>query len=148
MKVILLQDIQGTGKKEQILEVSDGFARNFLFPKKLAVEATPAALNAITRSKAADTHREALKRQEAVTLCEKLQKGTVRVSARAGENGRLYGSITAQEVADALTAQHGIKVEKQRVKLPEAIRGLGEYVISVWLYAGVSAEMQLKVEQQ
>lgn len=145
MKVILLADIKGTGKKEEIVNVSDGYARNFLFPRKLAVEATSSAMNAVKRSKAAEDHRESLKRQEAMETAEKLRKKEIRLSARAGEKGRLYGSITGQEVADALEAQHGIKVEKRRVELSEPIRAVGEYEASVWLYAGISIPMRVIV---
>jgi len=146
MKVILLADVKGTGKKEQILEVSDGYARNFLFPRKLAVEATSTAMNSVQRAKAAEDHRESLRRQEAMDLAEKLRKQVIRLHARAGEKGRLYGSITGQEVADALEAQHGVKVEKRRVELSEAIRSIGEYEASVWLYAGITIPMRVVVE--
>jgi large subunit ribosomal protein L9 len=145
MKVILLQDIPGTGKKDQVLQVSDGFARNFLLPKTMAKEATSEVLNSIQKSKAAEAHRETLRKQGAAASAERLRKGVVTVAARAGEGERLYGSVTAQEVADALSAQHGIAIEKRRVELPEAIRALGEYEISVWLYAGVTVPMTLKV---
>ncbi|HML48899.1 MAG TPA: 50S ribosomal protein L9 [Clostridia bacterium] len=145
MKVILLQDVAGSGKKDQIVNVSDGYARNFLFPKKLAREATAEALNAIERAKAAEKHREALRKQEALDLAEKLKKGLITVCARGGEGGRLYGSITAQEIGDALKAQHGVDIDKRKIELPESIRNVGDYTISVWLYAGVSTEMRLKV---
>ncbi|MDR3051538.1 MAG: 50S ribosomal protein L9 [Oscillospiraceae bacterium] len=145
MKVILLQDIKGTGKKDQILEVSDGYARNFLFPKKLALEASNASLNAVQRAKAAEAHRESVQRAEAVALAEKLKGGVISVTARAGEKGRLYGSITAQEVADALAAQHGIQLEKRRIELAEPIREVGDTEISVWLYANVTTKMVVKV---
>lgn len=145
MKVILLADVKGTGSKEQIVEVSDGYARNFLFPRKLAMEATSTAMNAVQRAKAAEDHRESLRRKEAVETGEKLRNKTINLSARAGEKGRLYGSITGQEVADALEAQHGIKVEKRRVELSEPIRAIGEYEVSVWLYAGITVPMQVHV---
>ena len=99
MKVILLQDVKGSGKKDQIIEASDGYARNFLFPKKLAVEATSSALNAVNKAKEAEAHRESVRRAEAETLARKLKGGIIRVTARGGEGGRLYGSVTAQEVA-------------------------------------------------
>lgn len=146
MKVILLQDVKGTGKKEQILEVSDGFARNYLLPRKLAVEASPAALNAINRSKAAEEHRENLRRKEALENAEKLRKKAIHMRARAGEKGRLYGSITGQEVADALEKQHGVKIDKRKVELSEPIRAVGEYEATVWLYAGVTIKMRVVVE--
>lgn len=146
MKVILLQDVKGTGKKDQIIEASDGFARNFLFPKKLAVEATPAALNAVNKAKAAEQHREDMRKAEAQELARKLSGRVIRVSARAGEGGRLYGSVTAQEIADALNSQHGVKIEKRRVELPEPIRTASDTEVSVWLYPGITAKMTVKID--
>ena len=145
MKVILLQDVPGSGKKEQIINVADGYARNFLFPKKLAAEATDAALANIERHKAALKHKEAKAKEQAVELAGKIAGGVVRVSARAGDSDRLYGSVTAEQVADALNKQFGVAVEKRRITLPEAIRNVGEYPITVWLAAGVEAGMKLNV---
>ncbi|MDR1569151.1 MAG: 50S ribosomal protein L9 [Oscillospiraceae bacterium] len=146
MKVILLEDIPGSGKKDQILQVSDGYARNYLIPKKLAREATADALNSIERAKSAEKHRETKRRQEAQELAAKLSKGVVTVTARAGDKSdHLYGSVTAEQVADALAQQFHISIEKRRITLPEAIRKLGEFQITVWLYAGVEATMTLRV---
>ena len=121
MKVILLKDIKGTGKKDQILEVSDGFGRNYLLPRKLAVEATSEALNSIEKSKSAAKHREDVKKNDAETAARELKGKTVTVKVRAGENGRLYGSITTQEIADALKAQHGVELDKRKIELDEKI---------------------------
>ncbi|GHU82645.1 50S ribosomal protein L9 [Clostridia bacterium] len=145
MKVILLADVKGTGTKEQIVNVSDGYARNFLLPKKLAVEATATSMNAVQRAKSAEDHRETLRRQDAVEKAEFLRKKEIRLTARAGERGRLYGSITGQEVADALEAQHKVHVEKRRVELAEPIRTVGEHEVSVWLYPGVTVPMTVVV---
>jgi len=148
MKVILLADVKGTGKKEQIVNVSDGFARNFLFPRKLAVEATSTVLNSVERAKAAEDHRENQRRKEAADMAERLRSKEIRMSARAGERGRLYGSITGQEVADALEAQHGAKIDKRKVELSEPIRAVGEYEASVWLYAGITVTMKVVVKAE
>lgn len=145
MKVILLQDIKGTGKKDQVIEVSDGFARNYLFPKKLAAEANASAINAVQKAKSAETYREQMRKEEALALAVKLKGQVIKVSGRAGEAGRLYGSITAQEVADALNAQHQVQVDKRRVDLAEPVRTVGESEVSVWLYAGVTVKMVLQV---
>ncbi|MDR1598758.1 MAG: 50S ribosomal protein L9 [Oscillospiraceae bacterium] len=145
MKVIFLEDVPGTGKKDQIAAVSDGYARNFLLPRKLAREATPDALNAIQRAKSAEQHREVKRKQDAEELARKLNKGAIVVAARHGESDRLYGSVTAQEIAEALNAQYHVNIEKRRVELPEPIRALGEYPVTVWLYAGVEANMIVKV---
>ncbi len=148
MKVILLQDVKGTGKKEQIVEVSDGYARNFLLPRKIAVEATATAANAIKHAKAAEEHRESLRKKEALETAERLRGKEIRLTARCGEKGRLYGSITGQEVADALAAQHGVRVEKRHVELSDPIRAVGEYTASVWLYSGISVPMKVLVEAE
>lgn len=145
MKVILLKDIKGTGKKDQIIEASDGFARNYLFPKGLAREATAANLNAIENAKAAQQHREDLEKKQAMEDAARLNGQIVRVEARGAQGGRLYGSVTSQEIADALQKQYGVKVEKRRIEAAN-IRNAGDFSISVWLYAGITAKMTARVE--
>ena len=145
MKVILLKDIKGTGKKDQIIEASDGYARNFLFPKGLAREATTTNVNAIRNAQSAQKHREDVERQQAQETAKTLAGKIVRVEARGAEGGRLYGSVTSQEIAAALEKQYGVKVEKRRIDSPN-IRNSGDYTVSVWLYAGITAEMTARVE--
>ena len=145
MKVILLKDIKGTGKKDQIIEASDGYARNFLFPKGLAREANAANLNAIENAKSAKKHREDVERANAKEVAAKLAGKVIRISARGAEGGRLYGSVTSQEIAAALEKQYGVKVEKRRIEVAN-IRNAGDFTVSVWLYAGITAEMTAKVE--
>ena len=145
MKVILLKDIKGTGKKDQIIEASDGYARNFLFPKGLAREANAANLNAIENAKSAKKHREDVERANAQEVAAKLAGKVIRISARGAEGGRLYGSVTSQEIADALEKQYGVKVEKRRIEVSN-IRNAGTFTASVWLYAGITAEMSVQVE--
>ena len=145
MKVILLKDIKGTGKKDQIIEASDGYARNFLFPKGLARESNAANLNAIENAKSAKKHREDVERANAQEVAAKLAGKVIRISARGAEGGRLYGSVTSQEIADALEKQYGVKVEKRRIEVAN-IRNAGDFTVSVWLYAGITAEMTAKVE--
>lgn len=145
MKVILLKDIKGTGKKDQIIEASDGYARNFLFPKGLAREANAANLNAIENAKSAKKHREDVERANAQEVAAKLAGKVIRISARGAEGGRLYGSVTSQEIADALEKQYGVKVEKRRIEVAN-IRNAGDFTVSVWLYAGITAEMTARVE--
>ena len=145
MKVILLKDIKGTGKKDQIIEASDGFARNFLFPKGLAREASATNLNAIENAKAAQKHREDVERTKAEETRKALSGKAIKIVARGAEGGRLYGSVTAQEIADELFKQYGVKVEKRRIDVAN-IRNAGDFTVSVWLYAGITAEMTAKVE--
>lgn len=145
MKVILLQEVKGTGRKDQILEVSDGFARNFLLPRKLAREATAEALNSIEKAKEAQQHREDVKKSEAEHKARDLKGKLVVVKAKAGEGGRLYGSVTAAEIADALKAQHAIEVDRRKIELEEPIRSAGQTTFSVRLTAGVVTRMLLNV---
>ena len=145
MKVILLADVQGTGKKDTILNVSDGFARNMLFPKKLAVEATPNAVRDIERKRAAEEKLEQERREEAMAKSKALRDQVIRIQAKGGETGRLYGSITSQEIADALKQQHGFEIDKRKIEC-DPIRQAGETVITVRLYTGITAPMKVSVE--
>lgn len=145
MKVILLKDIKGTGKKDQIIEASDGYARNFLFPKGLAREANATNLNAIENAKSAQKHREDVERAKAEEIRKEISGKVIRITARGAEGGKLYGSVTAQEIADALNKQYGVKVEKRKIDVAN-IRNAGDFTVSVWLYAGITAEMTAKVE--
>ena len=145
MKVILLKDIKGTGKKDQIIEASDGYARNYLLPRGLAREANAANLNAIENAKSAQKHREDVERAQAQETARKLAGKVIAVRARGAEGGRLYGSVTSAEIAAELEKQYGVKVEKRRIDVKN-IRNAGEYTAGVWLSAGITAEMTVKVE--
>ena len=143
MKVILLQDIRGTGKKDQIVEASDGYARNYLIPRKLAKEATAEALNSIERAKSADKHREDVKRAEAEAKARELKGKVIQLSVRGGENGKLYGAVTSAQVAEALAAA-GIEIERKNISLPD-IKELGEFEGKVKCYKGVFANIKVNV---
>lgn len=147
MKVILLKDIKGTGKKDQIIEASDGFARNYLFPRKLAVEASNANLNAIETAKSAQSHRKEVEKEEAKVLAKKMSDMTVEIAVRAGENGRLFGKVTNQEVADALKAKYGMEVDKRKISI-DTIKEVGDAEAVVKLYPEVSAKLKLKIVPQ
>ena len=146
MKVVLLKDVKNIGKRDEILNVSDGYARNFLFPQKMAVEATPGALKEIERKRAAQDAREAERLAEAKEKASRLSGKIIHLAVKCGEKGRLYGSVTAQEVADALEEQHGVTVDKRKIDLGDSIREVGVREISVWLYSGVTTPMKLSVE--
>ncbi len=144
MKVILLKDIKGTGKKDQIIEASDGFARNYLFPRKLAMEASAANLNAIENAKSAQSHRKEVERQEAQELAKKMGEMTLEIAVRAGENGRLYGKVTNQEVADALKAKYGMDVDKRKISVG-AIKEVGAAEAVIKLYPEIAAKVKLNI---
>ena len=145
MKVILLQDIKGTGKKDQIVEASDGFARNYLIPRKMAREATSEAINAIEKSKSADKHREDVRRAEAEERSRKLKGKVVQLTVRGGENGKLYGAVTNDQIAEALKQQHGIEIDKRKLEMEEPIKTAGQSFVTLKLMAGVSTRMIVNV---
>lgn len=148
MKVILLQDVKDHGKRDEIVNVSDGYARNFLFPRKWAMEATPGALKEIERKRAAEAAREAERRTEAEKVAAQLKNKVIELTVRCGAQGRLYGSITNAEIAQALEKQHGVKVDKRKIELPEAIRQVGDVHVSVWLYNSVTTPMLVRVKAE
>ena len=146
MKVVLLKDVKSIGKRDDIVNVSDGYARNFLFPQKLAAEATPGALKEIQRKRAAQDAREAEMLAEARQKAEALKGKIIALEVKCGEKGRLYGSVTSAEVAEALEKQHGVKVDKRKIDIGDPIRETGMRTISVWLYSGVTTPMKLDVQ--
>jgi len=146
MKVVLLKDVRNIGKRDDIVTVSDGYARNFLFPQKLAAEATPGALKEIQRKRAAQDAREAEMLAEARKKADALKDQVITLEVKCGEKGRLYGSVTSAEVAEALEKQHGVKVDKRKIDIGDPIRETGVRTISVWLYSGVTTPMKLDVQ--
>ena len=147
MKVILLQDVKGKGKKGQMLEVSDGYARNFMLPKKMAIEATPDAINTMRMNDKATQERIAKEKAEALATSKKLRELTITVTAKGGGNGRLFGSITNQEIADALTKQSGIKQDKRKIVLSETIKNVGTYTATCKLGYEITAPLTVKIEE-
>ncbi len=145
MKVILLADVKGTGKKQEIVNVSDGYARNFLFPKGLAKEATPGAAKEVEKKQAAERAREMERRLTAEKKAASLRGKVITVKAKCGAQGRLYGSVTGAEIAEALKEQHGVEVDKRKIDLSEPIRTVGETDIVVKLYPEISAKMTVRV---
>ena len=145
MKVILNADVKGKGKKGDIVTVSDGYARNFLFPKKLAVEANSSNLNAATISKNAEIHRKQVAKEEALALGEKLKSVIVELKGKCGDGTRLFGSVTSQEVADAINKQMGTNIDKKKITINSPIKELGEYTVSLKLFAEISVPVKINV---
>ena len=127
MKVILQQDVRGQGKKGQMVEVSDGYARNFLLPKKLAVTATPESINTMKQQEKARKAQMAAEKAEAEAVSKKLEGLMVKISAKVGEGGRLFGAVTAKEISEALAAQHGLNIAKTKLVLEDPIKSCGSY---------------------
>ena len=133
MKVILMQDVKGQGKKGQLIEVSDGYARNFLLPKKAAVIATAENVNTMKQQEKARKAQEAAEKAEAQATAKKLEGLSVKIVAKAGEGGRLFGAVTAKEIAEALSAQHGVTIQKSKLVLDEPIRTCGGFQVKAKL---------------
>ena len=147
MKVILKQGVHKLGQAGALVEVSDGYARNFLFPKGLALEATPGKLNEWKTEQARQKAKDEKKHAEALELQKRLQGRSVVVEGKAGENGKLFGSITAAQVAEALASQHDLKdIDKRDIKLDETVKSAGNFAFAVKLYPGVQADMTLTVK--
>ena len=147
MKVILTQDVKGKGKKGQMIEVSDGYARNFMLPKKLAIEATPDAVNTMRMNDKATAERIAREKAEALATSKKLRELTIVVTAKGGGNGRLFGAVTTQEIATALEKQAGIKLDKRKIVLGETIKNVGTYTATCKLGYEITAPLSVKIEE-
>ena len=147
MKVILLQDVRGKGKRGQLVEVSDGYARNYMLPRKLAMEATPDAINTMRMNDKATQERQAKERAEAVALSKKMKERTLTVAAKGGGAGRLFGSVTNQEIADALSAA-GISLDKRKIILDEPIKTVGVYTVRCKLGYEITGELRVKIEEK
>lgn len=147
MKVLLLADVKGQGKKDQIVEVSDGYARNFLFPKKLAVVADAKVMSEAKSKEEAKQFRLKEEKAAAKALAEKLAALTVRITASSGGDGRLYGSITSKDIAEKLKEQHKIEVDKRKLVLQDNIKAYGTYEVEVKVYPEISAKLKVTVSE-
>lgn len=148
MKVILTQDVKGQGKKGQAVNVSDGYARNFLLPKGLAVVADAAAMNDLKNKEASRLHKIEVDRAAANEVKAKLETLTVKIGATAGADGRLYGSVTSKEIAQSLEDQHKITIDKRKIDLPDPIRAFGSYSITVKLYTDVIGKINVVISDK
>lgn len=148
MKVILLQDIKSLGKKGDIVETAEGYGRNYLLPRKLAKEANAANLNQAKQDKATAAHRAAQQKDEAVVLGAQVHKVVVHLKVRLGDNGKMFGSVTSKDVAEALIKQTGIQIDRRKVELKTAVKGLGEYTAVAKLHTDVTAEFKVLVEAE
>ena len=147
MKVILLQDVKGKGKKGQLLEVSDGYARNFMLPRKIAIEATTDAVNTMKMNDKATQERIAREKAEAMEISKTLRGLTVVVKAKGGGAGRLFGSVTNTEVSEALAKQAGVQLDKRKIVLDEPIKSVGVYTVKCKLGYEINAELKIEVKE-
>ncbi|THE10815.1 50S ribosomal protein L9 [Bacillus timonensis] len=148
MKVIFLKDVKGKGKKGEVKNVSDGYAHNFLFKQNLAIEATPANMKTLEAKKNKESKEAAEELAQSKQLKEKVEALTVELQAKAGEGGRLFGSVTSKQIADELAKKHGIKIDKRKFDLPDGIRALGYTNVPVKLHPEVSATVKVHVKEQ
>lgn len=145
MKVILKADVKGSGKAGQLINVSDGYARNFLLPRGLAAEASTQAINDLRGREEAKQHRAEVEKADAEAAAKKLDGVTVRVTAKAGENGRLFGAVTAKEIAIAVKAQFAVGIDKRKIVLSGEIKAYGTYPFEIRLHPGISAKLSVAV---
>lgn len=146
MKVILLQDVKGSGKKGDVINASDGYARNFLFPKKLAVEANAGNMTELNNYKASVEHKRAVNRDNSSELKERLEKATIVITAKTGDNGKLFGKVTSMDIEKAVKEQTGIEIEKRKIQLPEALKTIGQYEVNVKLFEDISAKLKIVIK--
>ena len=145
MKVILQTDVKGVGKKGEIVNASDGYARNFLFPKKLAILADKQNMNEWTAKQSSQAHKKELEKKSAMQIKEKLEKETLIIKTKAGENGKTFGSITSKEISDNIEKDFKEKVDKKKIIIKDQIKNIGEYTVELKLFEGVVGKLKVKV---
>ena len=147
MKVVLLADVKGSGKKGELVNVSDGYARNFLFPRKLAKEANAQAMNELKNAQAAAEHKIQVEKDNANAAKEKLDGRSVKITAKAGQGGKLFGSVTSKEIAEAVKAQYQVAIDKRRIESAD-IKAFGTFEAEIKLYTGISAKLYVVVGEE
>ncbi len=145
MKVILLEDIKGVGRKDEIINASDGYARNYLFPKKLAAEANAQNLAKLNNKKEAAIYRKDMEKKNAEELAKKIKGIMLKIKVKAGENGKIFGGVTSREISDNLKAQYGFDVDKKKIELKDTIKTLGEFNVNIKLFEGVVTTLKVQV---
>lgn len=144
MKVILLDNIKGVGKKDQIINSSDGYARNYLFPKKLAIEATNENLLKLKAKQDSNQYKKDLEKEKAVEISNKLKEITLNIKVKAGENGKIFGGVTAKEIAEGLKTNFNIEIDKKKINLTETIKNLGITNVEIKLYEGIIGKIKVQ----
>ena len=145
MKVILLDNIKGVGKKDEIINAADGYARNFLFPKKLAVEANVENMSKLNNKKEAASYKKDVEKQAAEELAKKIKGIMLKIKVKAGENGKIFGGVTSKEISDNLKAQYNFNIDKKKIELKDTIKTLGSFNVPIKLFEGVVAQLKVEV---
>ncbi len=148
MKVILLQDIKGVGKKDEIINASDGHAKNYLFPKKLAVPADKEHMSKLEAKKSSENHKKEVEKEQAIKTKEQISKLMLKIAAKCGDNGKIFGSITSKEIAESLKSQCKIEVDKKKIVLKEPIKTLGTTTVEIKLFEGIVANLKVMVVEE
>lgn len=145
MKVILLDNIKGVGKKDEVINASDGYARNFLFPKKLAVEANNENMNKLKAKKQSEQYKKDVDKENAQKIAKKLDEIILTISVKAGENGKIFGGVTSKDISEELNKQYKIDIDKKKIVLNENIKNIGSFDITIKLFEGVAGKLKVKV---
>ena len=145
MKIILLQDIKGVGKKDEVINASDGYARNFLLPKKMGVEANAENMSKLKAKQDSNQYKKSVEKEKAEKIAEKLKNITLKISVKSGENQKIFGSITAKEIAENLKEQYKIEIDKKKIDLKEPSKVLGVTTVSIKLFEGVVGSLKVQV---
>ena len=147
MKVVLLADVKGVGKKGELINAAEGYARNFLLPRKLAKEANAQVMNELRNAEASKAYKIKTETEEAQKAADELKDKIVRVTAKSGAGGRLFGSVTAKEIAQEIKKQFGVEIDKRKIQLSADIKAFGTYQFEIKLYAGITAKMPVSVTE-
>lgn len=145
MKVILLENIKGVGKKDEVINASDGYARNFLFPKNLALEATKDNMLKLQAKQQANQRKKDIEKEEAIKVASKMKELLLKIEVKSGENGKIFGGVTAKEIAENLQKQYQIAIDKKKINLKETIKNLGTYTVEIRLYEGIVGKLKIQV---
>ena len=145
MKVILLNDVKGVGRKDEIINANDGYARNFLLPKGLAVEANNSNLSKLKAKQDSKAYKKEEDKKEALKIKDQIEKITLKIEVKAGENGKIFGGVTSKEISDKLKAQNNIEVDKKKIELKETIKTVGNFTVTLKLFEGVVAKLKLEI---
>ncbi|MEE0791135.1 MAG: 50S ribosomal protein L9 [Clostridia bacterium] len=145
MKVILLDNIKGVGKKDEIINASDGYARNYLFPKKLAIEATKENLGKLESKNEANKFKKQNEKNDAIEVANKLKELVLTIKVKAGENGKIFGGVTSKEISENLKEQYKIEIDKKKIEVKETIKNIGRFTINIKLYEGVNAKLTVNI---
>ena len=148
MKVILLADVKGAGKKGELVNASDGYARNYLIPRKLAKEANAQAMNELKNAEASKQHRIEVEKANASEAAKKIDEKTIKMTAKAGQGGRLFGSVTAKEITEELKKQYGLDVNKSKLVLPEPLKAFGSYEVKCKLGYEITAQLTVQIQER